>query len=209
LFKIGGNIALQTTWLIVILAGFLMSIAAIAHRKRWWLSFYLTGAVSFMSFMIAFFMISGLDVKIMGIEAQNIATLSTAIGIPATFLPPNAFLFEDPTGWTIFGIGFECSSIIEISVLIGLLLLYPGYGWKRKTKYAIIGTIATYCANLIRMMSIVYIVNIFGKSYLYFAHAIVGKLIFFLFIIILYWYLLTRPTIGIIRDNIKGGKFEY
>jgi hypothetical protein len=47
-------------------------------------------------------LITGLDVKIIGIEAQNISSLSTAIGIPATFLPPNAFLFEDPTGWTIF-----------------------------------------------------------------------------------------------------------
>ena len=66
----------------------------------------------------------------------------------------------------------------------------------------------TYGANLIRMMSIVYLVNIFGKPALYVAHAFVGKIIFFIFIIVLYWYLLTRPTLSIVRDNIKGGKFE-
>ncbi len=201
--------SVPSPWFIVALAGILMAVAAIAHHKRWWLSFYLTGAVAFMSAIVAIFLITGYDVKIMGLEAQNIANIATFLGIPSSYLAPNAFLFPDPTGWSIFGIGFECSSIIEISVLIGLLLLYPGYDWKRKTKYAAIGIVVTYGANLIRMMSIVYIVNIFGKSSLYFAHAIVGKLIFFAFIIVLYWYLLTRPTLSIIKKNIKGGKFDY
>lgn len=145
----------------------------------------------------------------MGIEASNIAYIASVLGIPSNFPPPTAFIFPDPTGWSIFGIGFECSSIIEISVLVGLLLLYPGYNFKRKMKYAGIGILATYGANLIRMLSIIYIVNIFGKSTLYFAHAFIGKIIFFAFVIVLYWYLLTRPTLGIVRDNIKSGKFEF
>lgn len=204
-----GGILIYTPWFIVIIAGILITISAIAHRRRWWLTFYLTGAVAFMSFIVAFFLITGLDLKIMGIEAQNIAAIATLLGIPSTFLPPNAFIFPDPTGWSIFGIGFECSSIIEIGVLIGLLIFYPGYSRKRKVKYAIIGIILTYAANLIRMLSIVYIVNIFGKQYLYFAHAFIGKLIFFIFVVLLYWYLLTRPTLSIVRKNIKGGKFEF
>lgn len=200
--------SVPSPWFIVALAGILMSVAAIAHKKRWWLTFYLAGAVSFMAFIVSFFIITGLDTWIMGIEAQNIAALATAFGIPSEFLPPNAFIFPDPTGWSIFGIGMECSAIIEIGVLSGLLILYPGYSWKRKSRYAAIGIGITYGANLIRMMSIVYLVNIFGKPALYVAHAFVGKIIFFIFIIVLYWYLLTRPTLSIVRDNIKGGKFE-
>lgn len=200
--------SVPSPWFIVALAGILMSVAAIAHKKRWWLTFYLAGAVSFMAFIVSFFIITGLDTWIMGIEAQNIAALATAFGIPSEFLPPNAFIFPDPTGWSIFGIGMECSAIIEIGVLAGLLILYPGYSWKRKSRYAAIGIGITYGANLIRMMSIVYLVNIFGKPALYVAHAFVGKIIFFIFIIVLYWYLLTRPTLSIVRDNIKGGKFE-
>ncbi|MCK9151771.1 archaeosortase/exosortase family protein [Methanobacterium alcaliphilum] len=200
---------IQTPWFIVIVAGLLITISAIAHRRRWWLTYYLTGAVAFMAFTVAISLITGLDVIIMGIEAQNIAAIASFLGIPSTFLPPNAFIFPDPTGWSIFGIGFECSSIIEIGVLIGLLIFYPGYSRKKKVKYAIIGIILTYAANLLRMLSIVYIVNIFGKQYLYFAHAFIGKLIFFIFVVLLYWYLLTRPTLSIVRKNIKGGKFEF
>jgi len=213
----GSGTATQTTtfwsvpspWLIVAIAGFLMAIAALARKKRWWLSFYLAGAVSLVALIVSFFIITGYDTYIMGIEAKNIAYLANVFGIPSNFIPPNAFIFPDPTGWSVFGIGFECSSLIEISVLVGLLLLYPGYSYKRKMKYVGIGIVATYAANLIRMFSIIYIVNIFGKSALYFAHAFIGKIIFFAFIIVLYWYLLTRPTLSIVRDNIKSGKFEY
>jgi len=200
--------SVPSPWIMVAIAGFLMAIAALAHRKRWWLTFYASGAIAVVSFIIAFMVLTGLDNYLMGIEAINIASIATFLGIPSTFLPPNAFIFPDPTGWSIFGIGFECSSIIEISVLAGLLLLYPGYSFNRKLKYAAVGIGITYVANLIRMMSIVYIVNIFGKTSLYFAHAIIGKLIFFVFVVVLYWYLLTRPTLGIVRDQIKSGKFE-
>ncbi|MGC9516934.1 MAG: hypothetical protein ACP5C3_04455 [Methanomicrobiales archaeon] len=201
--------SIPSPWFIVAIAGFLMAIAAIARKRRWWLTFYAAGAVAIVSFIISFLLLTGYDTYIMGIEALNIAYIASFLGLPSTFLPPNAFIFPDPTGWSIFGIGFECSSIIEISVLAGLLLLYPGYSFSRKVKYASIGIGITYVANLIRMLSIVYIVNIFGKTSLYFAHAIVGKLIFFAFVVVLYWYLLTRPTMGIVRDKIKSGKFEY
>lgn len=186
-----------------------MTIAGLARKKRWWLSFFLTGSISVLLFILSFSILTGFDTYIMAIEAQNVAYLATILGIPSSFIPPNAFIFPDTTGWSIFGIGFECSSIIEISVLIGILLLYPGYPTKRKLKYVAIGGAATYAANLVRMLSIVYIVNIFGESTIYFAHAIIGKLIFFAFVIIIYWYLLTKPTLGIVKNNIKSGKFEY
>lgn len=66
---------------------------------------------------------------------------------------------------------------------------------------------ATYLANIIRILSIVLIVSVFGKTSIYLAHAIVGKIIFFVLIVILYWYLLTKPTMGQVRKNIKSGKF--
>jgi len=201
--------SVPSPWLIVVMSGFLMAIAVLARKKRWWLSFYLAGAVALVALLISFFLLTGYDTYIMGIEAGNIAYIASALGIPSNFIPPNAFIFPDPTGWSIFGIGFECSSLIEISVLVGLLLLYPGYSFKRKMKYAGIGIVATYGANLIRMLSIILIVNVFGKSTLYFAHAFIGKIIFFAFVIVLYWYLLTRPTLNIVRSNIKAGKFEF
>lgn len=196
------------TIMTLIFSALLFFISLIAHRKRWWLTFYVTGSVAFMAAMIASFILTGFDITIMSIEAQNIADTATFLGIKSVYLPPNAFIFQDPTGWSIFGIGFECSSLIEISVLISLLIFYPGYSRKSKVRYAFIGATMTYMANLIRMFTIIYIVNIFGKSAVYIAHAIIGKLIFFLFVILLYWYLLTRPTVNLVRNRIKAGKFE-
>jgi len=90
---------------------------------------------------------------------------------------------------------------------VALLLFYPSYNWKTKLKYATIGTVATFAANIIRILSIVFIVAVFGKTSVYLAHAIIGKLIFFALIVILYWYLLTKPTMNTVRKNIKSGKF--
>lgn len=199
--------SIPAPWIIVAIAGFTMTIAALARKKRWWLSYYLVGSVAVVAAIMSFFVLTGYDSYVMSIEAQSMAFVASALGMPAQYLSPNAFLFPDPTGWSIFGIGLECSSIIEISVFIALLLFYPSYSWKRKLKYATIGAVATYLANIIRILSIVLIVSVFGKTSIYLAHAIVGKIIFFVLIVILYWYLLTKPTMGQVRKNIKSGKF--
>lgn len=199
--------SIPAPWIIVAIAGFTMTIAALARKKRWWLSYYLVGSVAVVAGLMSFFVLTGYDNYVMGVEAQSMAWVASALGMPSQYMSPNAFLFPDPTGWSIFGIGLECSSIIEISVFIALLLFYPSYSWKRKLKYATIGAVATYLANVIRILTIVLLVSVFGKTSIYVAHAIVGKIIFFAFIVILYWYLLTKPTMGQVRKNIKSGKF--
>ena len=199
--------SIPSPWLIVFIAGLAMTIAAFARKKRWWLSYYLVGSVSVVAFIMSFFVLTGYDSYVMSLEAQSMAYVASLLGMPSQYLSPNAFLFPDPTGWSIFGIGLECSAIIEISVFVALLLFYPSYSWKTKLKYATIGTVATFAANIIRILSIVFIVAVFGKTSVYLAHAIIGKLIFFALILILYWYLLTKPTMNTVRKNIKSGKF--
>lgn len=191
-------------WSMVAIALFLILFTTVSRIKRWWLSFYLTGSLALLLLLISFFILTGYDIYLMGIEAKNMAYVASSLGITSNYIPPNAFIFPDPSGWSIFGIGFESSSIIEISVLIGLLSFYPGYKLRKKLKYIILGILVIYFANIVRMMSIVYIINIFGQSYVYLANAIIGKMIFFVFIVILFWYLLTKPTLKIVRDNIKS-----
>jgi len=199
--------SIPSPWIIVAIAGIMMAIAGFAHRRRWWLSYYLVGSVAVVAALMSFFVLTGYDNYIMSVEAQSMAFVASLLGMSSQFLAPNAFIFPDPTGWSIFGIGLECSSIIEISVFVALLLFYPSYSWKTKFKYACIGVAATYLANVIRILTIVFIVSVFGKTSVYLAHAIVGKLVFFVLIVILYWYLLTKPTMKKVRDNIKSGKF--
>ncbi len=199
--------SIPSPWIIVVIAGITMTIAAFARKRRWWLSYYLVGSVSVVALLMSFFVLTGYDSYIMSIEAQSMAYVASILGMSSQYLAPNAFLFPDPAGWSIFGIGLECSSIIEISVFVALLLFYPSYSWKTKLKYATIGVVATYLANIIRILSIVAIVAVFGKTSVYLAHAIIGKLIFFVLIVILYWYLLTKPTMNTVRKNIKSGKF--
>jgi len=199
--------SVPSAWLIVGIAAFLIAIACLTRVRRWWLSFYLTGSLSVLLLIVAFFSLTGLDNYLMAIEAQNMAFVATAFGLPSSYLPPNAFIFPDPSGWVVFGIGFECSSLIEFGVLIGLLFFYPGYSILRRAIYILLGVVVIYVANIIRMLTVAYVVHIFGNQYVYIAHTFVGKLLFFTFVVTLFWYLLTKPTLKIVKTNIKRGRF--
>lgn len=199
--------SVPSAWFIVGIVAFLIAVAYVTRMRRWWLSFYLTGSLSVLLLIVAFFSLTGLDNYLMGIEAQNMAVVGTAFGLPTSYLSPNAFIFPDPSGWVVFGIGFECSSLIELSVLVGLLFFYPGYSIARKATYILFGIVFIYIANIIRMLTVSYVVHIFGDQYVYIAHTFIGKLLFFTCVVILFWYLLTKPTLKIVETNIKRGKF--
>lgn len=199
--------SVPSPWFIVGVAAFLIAIAYLARVRRWWLSFYLAGSLSVLLLIVAFFSLTGLDNYLMAIEAQNMAFVATVFGLPTSYLPPNAFIFPDPSGWVVFGIGFECSSLIELGVLVGLLFFYPGYNVLCRVIYILLGVAVIYVANIIRMLTVAYVVHILGNQYVYIAHTLVGKLLFFAFVVTLFWYLLTKPTLKIVKTNIKKGRF--
>jgi exosortase/archaeosortase family protein len=69
---------------------------------------------------------------------------------------------------------------------------------------AIVGFLATYVINLFRVLIIVGLINYFGTSWVFPAHAVFGRMFFFAGTVALYWYLVTRPTIGVVRDQLRA-----
>ena len=65
------------------------------------------------------------------------------------------------------------------------------------------GLAATYLINLARMFIIVAMIHWLGKSAAPLAHAVVGRLVFFAGIVIVYWQLLTLPTLRIVRRELE------
>jgi exosortase/archaeosortase family protein len=66
-----------------------------------------------------------------------------------------------------------------------------------------IGLIATYELNIMRILVIVWIINYQGTGWVFPAHAVFGRMFFFLGTVLLYWYLVTRPTVSVVRGQLE------
>jgi exosortase/archaeosortase family protein len=109
----------------------------------------------------------------------------------------------DSTGWSILQVGIECSALIEISIFIGLMLFYPRLPASTRLGRITVGVLATIAINLVRLAIIAAMVATFGKPIVPWAHAIVGRLVFFVGILYLYWQMLTVPTLKMVRRELE------
>ena len=171
-------------------------------RSRRWLLFYLTGAFGFTLLMMFAAVILDWDTWLEAIEAAQVAAISAALGMGVDLLGKTGLAIPNHTGWAVFDVGIECSALLEMSAIVGLTMFYPAFNGGRKLLTAGIGTVATYIANIMRILLIVAIINAFGTNWVFAAHAVFGRVFFFIATIALYWYLITRPTVHHVRNQI-------
>lgn len=102
-------------------------------------------------------------------------------------------------------IDFECSGILEIFAFISLICFFASYNLLSKIAIIFSGTIYIIFANVLRILSIILIINTFGSEYYYIAHTIIGRLVFYVLTIALYFKIFTKQQIV----NQKVGNFNY
>jgi exosortase family protein XrtG len=191
---------------------FIAWLAAVVFTRhfRIWLVYYLLAAVG-----TAFWLVSvlgswlNLETWLAYSVAWTVHTVSNGIGIPTQIFEkaPGLLLVMvvvQNIGWTVLQVGVESSGFLELSVLTSLLLFYPGWSWRRRALAVLLGDSASWMANIIRMLIIVVMLNRLGKDALVLAHVYVGKIVFFLLAVIIFWYLITFLTL---RD-LRQGRFS-
>jgi len=102
-------------------------------------------------------------------------------------------------------IDYECSGVIEILAFSSLLWFFPLYHPLEKLYVNVLGIFWIFAANVLRVVIICLLVYFFGNDIYFFAHALFGRIVFYLFSIVLYFYVFTRPQI--VRQKV--GKFNY
>jgi exosortase family protein XrtG len=102
-------------------------------------------------------------------------------------------------------IDYECSGIIEMMAFISLLIFYQVYDVGQRIIISFVGCVSIFVFNVIRIMVICAVIYQFGSGSYYIAHTILGRLIFYVLTIILYYYVFTRQQI--IKQKIGG--FHY
>lgn len=98
---------------------------------------------------------------------------------------------ETKSGIVSILIDYECSGIIEMLVFTSLSLFFPFGGTIRKILLTIVGNIYIYFANIIRVLFIIFVTKTFGAETFYLAHTILARILFFIFMIILYYFVFT------------------
>ena len=168
---------------------------------RIWLPYYIIATVGLaygLILLVGSFL--GLEMTLAHSVAWTVHLLCESIGIPTRIFrgAPGVLLvlvIEQDVGWTMLRIGVESSGLLELSVLASLLVFYPGWSLPRRTWYLTLGLVATWAANIVRVLLIVVILHYMGKSWLVLAHTYLGKLVFFVCIVAIFWWLITRVSI--------------
>lgn len=173
------------------------------RRERRWLSFYLLGGLGFVLIVVLWASHFGLDEALESFEARLAVEFATAAGIALARLGATGLAIPNHTGWAVFDVGIECSALIEMAAIVGLSGFYPAFGASRKLRTASIGAVVTFGINMARIMLIVALINAFGTAWVFAAHAVFGRMFFFLGTVALYWWLVTRPTVGTVGVTLE------
>ncbi|WP_338232210.1 exosortase family protein XrtG [Companilactobacillus muriivasis] len=105
-------------------------------------------------------------------------------------------------------IDYECSGIIETMAYISLLAFYPTYSRKEKVFYLLLGMLWIYLSNVLRLMLVIIMVHFGGAGLFYLAHTIIGRIVFYLLVITLYYNVFTYSRLSqgvykIFKERIK------
>ena len=112
---------------------------------------------------------------------------------------------ESLNGAITVNIDLECSGFIEISAFLSLLSFYGIYNIPERIYIAVVGTLYTMLTNALRISVICTMIHFLGTDYYYVAHTIVGRIVFYVLQVILYFFIFTKPHVL----KMKTGDFGY
>ncbi|GAB4277285.1 MAG: hypothetical protein Kow0056_08600 [Coriobacteriia bacterium] len=173
-------------------------------RRRRWLAFYVTGALGFVLLVLFASQLFGWDSRLEAIQAREVAAIAQALGIDLSVLSGTGLAVKNHVGWAVFDVGVECSALLEMAAFAGLIGFYPGFTLLRRGITIVVGLVLTYALNIARILLIVAIINAGGTSWVFTAHAVFGRVLFFAGVVGIFWYLVTRPTMRIVSGQLEA-----
>lgn len=172
------------------------------YRHGWHLRTFVWGSAGQVFLILQAALLLGTAGALAALEAQHLRSIMAVFGVKLQVIEDVLVLVPDDQGWTAMTIGVESSTLIEMSVFSGLILHYPSLSLRRRLASLAVGITLTYALNMLRLMVIVVMVVVMGRSAFVVAHTLVGRLIYFAGVVALYWYLLTKPTLARVQKSV-------
>ena len=178
-----------------------------SHRN--WLPFYVVGSVglAFVIIGVARSLIP-LEVVLKILTAQSVHQIANLAHVETRVFPgvPGALMVlvvPQNQGWTVLNIGIESSGLLEIAALTGMVGFYPGWSLRRRLGAVALGITATCTANVVRVSFIAASLHWGGKDLLFISHTLLGRAIFFVMVVAIFWFVLSLPTLRTIYHKIQ------
>lgn len=178
--------------------------------RRMWLLYYVVAAAGFTLLFLTAARGTAVEQSLESITAQHAHDAAGVLGIP-TLVFKNApgtllvLVVVGRVGWTVIEVGIECSGLLELSAFAGLLLFYPGLGALRRAWLLAVGLAATYAVNILRLLLIIAFLHRGGKNIIFLAHTVIGRGVFFILIVAVYWFIFTRAALKDVRQRVAAG----
>ena len=93
-------------------------------------------------------------------------------------------------------IDYECSGVIETLAFLSLVFFFPIYSRYEKLFFSLLGVFWIYLANVIRLLLIIIIVHFNGGQSFFIAHSLVGRFVFYVLVIALYYLVFTSSQLS-------------
>ncbi len=180
------------------------------------LSVFYRGKMGFFYFIFGsigsfFFLMLYLKPVLMPVLVQLVTSvtgiLGKGTGLFEAYRDYSILFIESPKdgGALSLYIDFECSGIIEILVFISLLAFFQVYGIWQRIVIGAIGCVVIFFSNVTRIFIICVMIRIWGNEVYFLAHTLIGRIVFYIFAVLLYYFVFTKAQI--VRQKVGG--FSY
>lgn len=192
-------------WLIVLLGGAWLYVLSVLKRIGWSAAYVVLGVVG-----TFFIIISLANNNVISFLMRLNKSGAGVVGMLTGFytVAPTLGIIHIVSGQSAINlfITYECSALIELAAYIALVLFFPFFkNLQQRLKLLGFGVIYLLLANMLRLTVTALIIHFLGLPSLIWAHVIVGRLIFYVLTIILYFYVFTRSQVL----HIKIGRFDF
>ena len=192
-------------WLIVLLGGACLYVLSVLKRIGWSAAYVVLGVVG-----TFFIIISLANNNVISFLMRLNTSGAGVVGMLTGFytVAPTLGIIHIVSGQSAINlfITYECSALIELAAYIALVLFFPFFkNLQQRLKLLGFGVIYLLLANMLRLTVTALIIHFLGLPSLIWAHVIVGRLIFYVLTIILYFYVFTRSQVL----HIKIGRFDF
>jgi exosortase/archaeosortase family protein len=66
-----------------------------------------------------------------------------------------------------------------------------------------VGLVATYVINILRLLLIIAFLHWGGKDVIFLAHTVIGRGVFFILVVAVYWFVFTRAALRVVRERVE------
>jgi exosortase H (IPTLxxWG-CTERM-specific) len=150
-----------------------------APARTWKTREVLTGWLLFAGYVVASFaLLYGLDRQVVGPFTRGIAHLTKLLlGLAGVQAQVAGVVVATPT-FSVY-IQNNCNAIYETALFISAVLAFPAT-WRERAWGALLGFVALYLVNLIRVLSLIYVGSHF-RQYFQLSHIYVWQSLFIVF----------------------------